>query len=317
MNQKSKSRLLAAFIGMAGLSVSPDVSAQMYDDPRMFSFEKPTELQFISAQKSAVELSGTHYKNGKKSLQWSYEPGASLSIKKDLQFEPKVKGNRDNYLAAFIVWIYNEKPAPGKQIRFNFLKDGKKCSAFPVNINFKGWRGVWVCFERDMEGTPEVGMNEIRIDAPDVKGKLYFDHLITAIKVDPRQQTADEQVPFVNKKSTNHWLQVMKFYNIQPDIELIPLTEQHRAEIKVIEQRFRDIIYTPAKFYPKQMNDLRAKFAKYGITEKKGVVTGQGIWFVRHAEAYERMIKPWDKRILQRTGFEATHCATCMPPTSS
>ena len=90
---------------MAGLSVSPDVSAQMYDDPRMFSFEKPTELQFISAQKSAVELSGTHYKNGKKSLQWSYEPGASLSIKKDLQFEPKVKGNRDNYLAAFIVWI--------------------------------------------------------------------------------------------------------------------------------------------------------------------------------------------------------------------
>ena len=45
---------------MAGLSVSPDVSAQMYDDPRMFSFEKPTELQFISAQKSAVELSGTH-----------------------------------------------------------------------------------------------------------------------------------------------------------------------------------------------------------------------------------------------------------------
>ena len=218
---------------MAGLSVSPDVSAQMYDDPRMFSFEKPTELQFISAQKSAVELSGTHYKNGKKSLQWSYEPGASLLIKKDLQFEPKVKGNRDNYLAAFIVWIYNEKPAPGKQIRFNFLKDGKKCSSFPVNINFKGWRGVWVCFERDMEGTPEVGMNEIRIDAPDVKGKLYFDHLITAIKVDPRQQTADEQVPFVNKKSTNHWLQVMKFYNIQPDIELIPLTEQHRAEIKV------------------------------------------------------------------------------------
>ena len=32
-----------------------------------------------------------------------------------------------------------------------------------------------------------------------MKGKLFFDHLITASKVDARQQTADLQVPFVNK----------------------------------------------------------------------------------------------------------------------
>ena len=312
MNQKTKSRILAAFVGMAGLSVCQNAAAQMYDDPRMFSFEKQTELQFISAEKSAVELSGTHFKNGNKSLQWTFQPGASLHIKKDLQFEPKIQGGRDNYLAAFIVWIYNETPAPGKQIQVNFLKDGKQCTTFPININFKGWRGVWVCYERDMKGKPQVGMNEIRIDAPDVKGKLYFDHLITAIKVDPRQQTADEQVPFVNVRSTNHWLQVRKFYNIQPDIELIPLTDQHRAEIKVIEQRFRDIIYTPAKLYPKQMNEIRAKFAKYGISKKKGIITGKAIWFVRHAEAYERMISPWDKHILTRTGYEMTDYFTLM-----
>ena len=144
MNQKTKSRILAAFVGMAGLSVCQNAAAQMYDDPRMFSFEKQTELQFISANKSAVELSGTHFKNGNKSLQWTYEPGASLHIKKDLQFEPKIQGGRDNYLSAFIVWIYNETPAPGKQIQVNFLKDGKQCTTFPININFKGWRGVWV-----------------------------------------------------------------------------------------------------------------------------------------------------------------------------
>ena len=312
MNQKTKSRILAAFVGMAGLSVCQNAAAQMYDDPRMFSFEKQTELQFISAEKSAVELSGTHFKNGNKSLQWTFQPGASLHIKKDLQFEPKIQGSRDNYLAAFIVWINNETPAPGKQIQVNFLKDGKQCTTFPININFKGWRGVWVCYERDMKGKPQVGMDEIRIDAPDVKGKLYFDHLITAIKVDPRQQTADEQVPFVNVRSTNHWLQVRKFYNIKPDIELTPLTDQQRAEIKVIEQRFRDIIYTPAKLYPKQMNEIRAKFAKYGISKKKGVITGKAIWFVRHAEAYERMISPWDKRILTRTGYEMTDYFTLM-----
>ena len=43
-------------------------------------------------------------------------------------------------------------------------------------------------------------MNEIRIIAPDTKGKLYLDHIIPASKVDARQQTADVQVPFVNKE---------------------------------------------------------------------------------------------------------------------
>lgn len=56
-----------------------------------------------------------------------------------------------------------------------------------------------------MEGTPEEGMNEIRIIAPDSEGKLYLDHIIPASKVDARQQTADVQVPFVNKGTTNHW----------------------------------------------------------------------------------------------------------------
>lgn len=66
---------------------------------------------------------------------------------------------------------------------------------FPFGINFKGWRAAWVCYERDMQGVPEEGMNELRMVAPDVKGELFIDHLITATKVDARQQTADLQVP--------------------------------------------------------------------------------------------------------------------------
>lgn len=297
-----KNNILATVIGLSGVCAT--AQAQMYDDPRMFSFENKQELSYIKTSKSAVELSDAHWRNGKTSLQWTFHPGASLSIKKDLQFEPLDKNGVDNYLSAFIVWVYNEQPQKDKQIRFNFLKDGKQCTSFPVNINFRGWRGIWVCYERDMEGTPEVGMNEIRIDAPDVKGKLYFDHLITATKVDPRQQTADMQIPFVNKKTKTHWLVVLKNYNTQPDIPLTELTQQNRQQIKVIEERFRELIYTPSKLYPKHMDELRSKFAKYNISRKNGNITGTPIWYVRHAEAYERIIKPWDKNILTRTGFE-------------
>ena len=76
------------------------------------------------------------------------------------------------YLSAFIVWVYNED-AQDKQIEFQFYKDGKLCTSFPFGINFTGWRGAWVCYERDMQGMPEEGMNELRIVAPDVKGKLF------------------------------------------------------------------------------------------------------------------------------------------------
>lgn len=280
------------------------VAAQIYDDPRMFSFESNADMSFVSSENSATSLSGAHYKNGKKSLEWTFQPGGILKVKKELQFEPHIKGGRDNYLSAFIVWVYNETPCLGKKIRFQFYKNGKLCTSFPFGIDFKGWRGAWVCYERDMEGTPEEGMNEIRIVAPDCKGKLFMDHMITAIKVDPRQQTADLQVPFVNSKTTNHWLAVMKNAQIKPDIPLAPLTEEQRKEVRIMEERFRSIIYTPSKLYPKQMEEMRAKFKKYNIKEKSGSITGEPIWFVRHAEAYERMIPNWDKEILTRTGFE-------------
>lgn len=113
--------------------------------------------------------------------------------------------------------MYNEE-AQDKKIRFEFLKDGKKCTSFPFGINFTGWRAAWVCYERDMEGVPEEGMNEMRVIAPDVKGKLYLDHIILASKVDARQQAADVQVPFVNKGTTNHWLVIYEHSLWKPDM---------------------------------------------------------------------------------------------------
>ena len=173
-----------------------------------------------------------------------------------------------------------------------------------MSLNFKGWRGAWVCYERDMKGKPETGMNEIVVEAPDVAGKLYIDHMITAIKVDPRYQTADELLPFVNPESHNEWLQVLKRSKLQSDITLTPLTTQQTKQIHVIEQRFRHLIYTPSKFYPKQMEGIRDKIDSYKIKRKKSYIIGTPIWYVRHAEAYERMLPKWDKEILTRTGFE-------------
>ena len=279
------------------------LNAQIVTDERMFSFEEPQLPACITGVQSQLGISGAHYKDGKHSLEWTFEPNGKLELRKDLKFEKKDPTGKDLYLSAFIVWIYNEQPQDAA-IEFEFLKDGRKCASFPFGINFKGWRAAWVCYERDMQGTPEEGMNELRIVAPDAKGRLFIDHLITATKVDARQQTADLQVPFVNAGTTNHWLVLYKHSLLKPDIELTPVSDKQRQEMKLLEKRFRDMIYTKGKVTEKEAETIRKKYDLYQITYKDGQVSGVPIFMVRASEAYERMIPDWDKDMLTKMGIE-------------
>ena len=285
------------------LLCSTFLHAQVVTDERMFSFEKPQIPDCITATHSRLSVSDLHYKDGKHSLEWTFEPGGILELKKDLKFEKKDPTGKDLYLSAFIVWIYNEVPQDAT-IEFQFLKDGKKCTSFPFGINFSGWRAAWVCYERDMQGTPEEGMNELRIIAPNSKGTLFIDHLITATKVDARQQTADLQVPFVNAGTTNHWLVIYKHSLLKPDIELTPVGNKQREEMQLLEKRFRDMIYTKGKITDKEVENIRKKYDFYQITYKNGQVSGVPIYMVRAAEAYERIIPDWNKDMLTKMGVE-------------
>ena len=299
INLKLKAKLglaMASFVAMGA-------SAQVVKHERLLSFEDGSVPSYITTDKGTLGINDEHYKDGLNCMQWSFEPGAVLSVKKDLKFEKLDPSGKDLYLSAFIVWVYNEK-AQDKKIRFEFLKDGKVCTSFPFGINFTGWRAAWVCYERDMEGTPEEGMNEIRVQAPDVEGTLYFDHVITASKVDPRQQTADVQVPFVNKGTKSHWLQIYPHSLWKPDIELTDLTEKNRQDMQLMEKRFRDMLYTPSELTPKEVNAIKKAFARYNIVYKNGKVSGMPIFMVRQAEAYERMIEGWNKDMFTKLGME-------------
>lgn len=297
------SKWTAGAVMLLGLCMPLQGEAQTVKNERLLSFEEESVPEFITATTSQLTVSGDHYRDGRYSLAWTFAPESVLSIRKDLKFEQQDPTGKDTYLSAFIVWVYNEQ-AQDKQIEFQFLKDGKKCTSFPFGINFTGWRGAWVCYERDMQGTPEEGMNEIRIVAPDVEGKLFIDHLITASKVDARQQTADVQVPFVNKGTTNHWLVIYDHSLWKPDIALTPITDAQKQDIRTMEQRFRKMLYTPSRLTEKEMEAIRKKYDFYEITYKDGKVTGLPIYFVRQSEAYERMIPDWDKDMFTKQGVE-------------
>lgn len=289
---------------LLGMWLSANGHAQFVKNERLLSFEEQQLPAFItSSSGSRLAVSGEHYRDGGQSLSWTFQPNAVLSIRKDLKFEKKDLTGKDTYLSAFIVWVYNEK-AQDKQIEFRFLKDGRLCTSFPFGINFTGWRGAWVCYERDMRGIPEEGMNEIRIIAPGVKGKLFIDHMITASKVDSRQQTPDVQVPFVNKGTTNHWLVIYEHSLWKPDIALTPLSEAQKQDIHLMEKRFKEILYTPGELTDKEMNAIRKKYSFYKIIYRNGKVSGVPVYFVRQSEAYERMSGDWDKDMFTKQGIE-------------
>lgn len=238
-------------------------------------------------------------------MEWKFDPQGVISIKRDLEFEPKDPTGKDTYLSGFVVWVYNKK-AMEKPLRFEFLKDGEVCTSFPMGLNFTGWRAAWVCYERDMQGTPRTGMNEIRIIAPDEAGELCIDHLLTAAKMDHRYQTADEQVPFVNAETTSHWLVVYKNSKIRPDIPLeATVTPQQRKEIALLESRLRDMIYQPSQLTDKTMQSIRKAYARYAITyDAKGGVKGLPIFFTRACEAYERIVPDYNPNLFNDNHME-------------
>lgn len=293
-----------AFV-LLGILTTEMASAQLVRHDRLLSFEDSDIPAYISSENSRLSLSTDHYKDGIQSLKWSFAPNATLSIKKDLCFEPKDPTGTDTYLSGFVVWIHNMK-ATEKPLTFRFMKNGKECTSFNMGLDFTGWRTAWVCYERDMQGTPETGMDEIIITAPDTEGEICIDHLLAAAKMDHRHQTADEQVPFVNAGTTSHWLVVYPNSKLQPDIAPEPtVSPEHKSEIALLESRFRDLIYQPGKLTGETMRDIRRRYAEYGIKyNDKGEVSGRPLFFNRSAEAYERIIPDYNKNLFDLNGME-------------
>ena len=271
----------------------------------LLSFEDVGELALVDGSAgSRVFRSDAHVKHGDWSLCWVFDGGGRMSIRGDVGFECADASGGDTYLSAFIVWIYSER-AVDERVRFEFLKGGRCCCWFDFNVNFRGWRGAWVCFERDMVGVPEEGMDEIRVVAPGVGGRLWIDHVMRSVKVDSRWQSADRQVPFVNVGSDNHWLGVYRNSLLVPDIGAVALTDGVRDEIGRIEARFRELVFHRVSVGPVVMEELRERYGRYGIVRGAGCeVRGMPIFFVRAAEAYERLLADWDKDMFVKAGNE-------------
>ncbi|MEI7504397.1 MAG: chondroitinase family polysaccharide lyase, partial [Paludibacter sp.] len=272
--------------------LSSTLSAQQkeFTHPSILSFENGI-VPAIGDNHSQLTVSTEHYKHQNSSLQWNWNaPLAQWSIKQPIDYQIKKAGSKDASVSTFVFWVYNNHPIKDAKIKVEFLKDGRVCSFFEYGVDFTGWRGAWVAFDRDMQGKPEVGMNVMRITAPNItSGQLFFDHIMLSSLQDVRQHTADLQAPFINKNTQNHWLILLESWNKNFDLPVNgKLTTIEQTGIKEIQNRLKTLVLDGQKSRPVQK--LSAEFNNYRIKRNAdGSLQGLPIFFERFGEAYEHV----------------------------
>ena len=124
-------------IACAFTLVAPKAGGQIpvVKDARVISFE---ENKVPDNWKGAgLAINTAHYKDGKQSMQWTFKPGETISLKKDVMFQKKDPTGKDLYLSTFTGWFYNTK-AINDSIRVGFYKEGKECCHFNLRTAFTG-----------------------------------------------------------------------------------------------------------------------------------------------------------------------------------
>ncbi len=298
-NKLMRKFILSIFTFFAASASS--FSQQEFTHPDLLSWEDGRVL-FIPSTKSALTISDLHYKHGSRSLAWTWAgDSSSIRLNRSIAWAPDPTDAPDPSTYTFVFWLYAVNAQSGATLRFEFLKDGKVCSWFDYGLDFVGWRGAWLAFERDMQGSPGPGMDALRITVHGARqGVLYFDLMIPSSLQDLRHHTADTQAPFINQQSTGIWLVNERCSRYKFDLPVAPIAEKDKLEVAKIEKRFAGFYLENKK--PLQLDSLQKRLDAYGIqANADGTLRGKPVFFVRWGETYFSLGHPRSTRMFAQT----------------
>lgn len=289
------------FLAAALLCWTATARSQEVFDARILSFESSTE-PLTASEGSRLDRSPLHYKHGAHAARWRWSrEGAQVRIGAPVEYLSRNPDPRETSVSTFVFWVYVPEALPGA-LRFEFRKQGRTCSWFDYGLNFTGWRGAWVAFDRDMQGKPEEGMDELVVTARGAaRGEVFLDHVILSSFQDVRYHTADFQAPFINAGTTNHWLVLLESWRRPMPAATGAIGERERQDMATVESRLSELLLEGRK--PMTIAALRRRFEEYGITENAdGTLRGNPIWFVRYSETYINLGHPDVHKLFEQNG---------------
>ena len=236
-------------------------------DLKVYQFENEIPKNIETNIKDSISITKEKYKDGESSLKWKFKKGETLSILGDVGYTVFKTGEQEKARSSYSMWIYNENPIDD-ELLVQFKKDGIVKCWFPIKMNFKGWRTMWVQYDRDMKGEPIEGMDEITFVAPNESGEILIDQIMPSVLIDPRHNARDEQVDFINLEAdaaaNAHWMALYKNYNqIDKNEKKIVLNKSEIEGIKKVEKRYREKLLKKIQVTPELITEKEEEFSEY------------------------------------------------------
>ncbi len=295
MNKIFKISLVIIGIVLSSASVGKSLYMKVYDKGliKKYSFENSSEISNWSVRKGKLALSDVHFKNGLKSLMWSWKKGDRLSVsnmegvekaagfyqggipeKYEPSFYPKGK------FGGLKMWLYQEKANSGDMV-FQIGSSDKAALKSPkyrfaVNLNFTGWRAVWVQFNDDASVPNYKGDDKMSslVALPsnnkNRSGKIFIDHLQFLEFISNKRHS---DFVFQNKKSA---ARVDSYEILEPYKKLIShdfgkqnlSNEELNSATKEISNRLEYLIVGEGKFAKKSKHASKTLKNKIKLAKK-------------------------------------------------
>lgn len=210
---------------------------------QIIGFESDIPEHFRAISKGKLSLSTSYYKEGLKSLEWKFRPGAALLV--DME-KPLAMTEQTRKSSGIMLWIYNEKPQQDS-IQFEFLSpQGQVSHWFSFRLASAGWRACWIGFQH-MKGDKQAeAIAAYRLVAPQRNGRIFLDRLTFPVAKINDRTTPDMQMPYNNSLANRnlwHWCRVWQWEQYTYDLPLsAALTHQQKDELQTVEQRLTDVL---------------------------------------------------------------------------
>ena len=130
----------------------------------IFDFEDPNQLNCFKTDANAnasLSINPLTVKHLKNSLKWNTSGPSTLQLK-----HPKFTKIPHQWLrrGGVKVWFYKEAPIENKTMDIEFKQSHNLLGRFQVNLDFQGWRGIWVKFSECKVKGKALSKNSVEID---------------------------------------------------------------------------------------------------------------------------------------------------------
>ncbi|WP_152287933.1 chondroitinase family polysaccharide lyase [Flavicella marina] len=276
--------------------IAQTIIAQNSYTPAIESFEYDTSLDYYSnTNGSTLSTSKEHHKFGKQSLKWSWTAPGAISTKNfrilNIDESPLKYGDHFPASPTLSLSIYNEV-AQNEKIKVSATNNSKKEIYFEFEINFTGWRTIWVPYY-EMQGAAPAKGEDLQIDNFSIStnatnGTLYFDDIVFSQYQDDRHSYPDKTVPFIKsdkEPGSDHWMPLLKYIDFINSVQQLEISKQKISDLNSIEKKLDNSIGTHKKTRV-NIGKIRAEFEKLKLVDNGKTVLGPPMNFKQEQVYY-------------------------------